>query len=128
MLHFILALLVFWYWPTRDIRRVIQVRDIGDANEKKLPRDVVEQWKKGRLAAKKQWLMFGTLIITSTIFNWMIDNFWGAEGAAPNESMAWIMNIVVFLCLAVGLIGVGASLLNSGTNNKRYLGAWWVRF
>lgn len=128
MLHIILALLVFWYWPVRDIRRVIQVRDIGDGTDHKISRDVVESWKKGRLAAKKQWLMFGTLVITSTIFNWMIVAFWGENGAAPSADMAWIMSIVELLCLAVGLIGVACSLLNSGTNNKRYLGQWWVRF
>lgn len=128
MIHMILALLVFWYWPVRDIRRVLQVRDIGDGTDSKLSRDVVNQWKKGRLASKKQWLFFGTFVIAATIFNWMIINLWGEGGAAPSPEMAWIMNIVELIFLAVGLIGVVCSLINSGTNNKRYLGQWWVRF
>lgn len=128
MLHIILAMLVFWYWPVRDIRRVIQVRAIGDGTDKKLPKENVDNWKKGRLAAKKQWLMFGTAVITSTILDWMNTSFWGELGAAPNPSVAWVVSILEVVLLAVGLIGVGASLLNSGTNNKRYLGSWWVRF
>lgn len=128
MLHIILALLMFWYWPVRDIRRVIQVRAIGDGTDSTIDKSTVDSWKKGRLAAKKQWLMFGTLVITSSILNWMIDAFWGVNGAAPNEQLAWVMSILELLLLAIGLIGVICSIINSGTNNKRYLGQWWVRF
>lgn len=128
MLHIILALLAFWYWPTRDIRRVIQVRAIGDGTDATISQDKVNSWKKGRLAAKKQWLMFGTLVITSTILNWMIAAFWGEGGAAPNGDVAWLVSILELVLLVVGLFGVLCSLINSGTNNKRYLGQWWVRF
>ncbi len=122
MISVIITILAFWYWPSRDLRKVRAVKGIGLNEDARLDEATVEGWKAGRIRAKKLWAGFGTLIITGAMLNWVVDTFWVEDGMTPDAALATVFTYIELVLFAVGLLGWLGSLIYSGRNNKKYLG------
>ena len=122
MISVIITIFAFWYWPSRDLRKVRAVKGIGLSEDARLDGATVEGWKAGRIRAKKLWVGFGTLIITGAMLNWVVDTFWVEDGVAPDATLAAVFTYIVLGLIFVGLVGWLGGLIYSGRNNKKYLG------
>ena len=122
MLSIILAILVFWVWPARDLRRAQKVTGIGAAPGERLDDAVVQRWRAGRIRCRKIWLNCGTCVVVATMLDWVITNFWGPQGATPDEKLAAGFSLIVILLILVGVLGWVISLILSAVNNKKHLG------
>ncbi|MCD7929630.1 MAG: hypothetical protein LUF86_05675 [Clostridiales bacterium] len=122
MISVIITIFAFWYWPSRDLRKVRAVKGIGLNEDAKLDQATVDGWKAGRIRAKKLWTGFGTLIITGAMLNWVVDTFWVEDGIAPDATLAGVFTYIVLGLIFVGLLGWLGGLIYSGRNNKKYLG------
>ncbi len=122
MLSILLSILVFWAWPARDLRRAQKVTGIGAAPGEHLDDATVQGWRQGRIRCRRLWLNCGTAVVVGTLLNWVVENFWAENGAAPDPRLAQGFGLIVALLIVLGMAGTLVSLLLSARNNKKYLG------